>query len=175
MRLWNSSVMYAPRTPDYYALPDTEHCIFRLMHKYADGQAWNLYWLSQPQTDMIPLHRQDWRAHYQSFSGVETRAFYEALDTPVLNHMTLATIMSRPPREALRLLRQAKLENTQFYHMQGGETWRSLMLGRLFLAERLGVAQAPAERSGDVVVADFILHRYARLGSHEYKQLKRPA
>ena len=39
MRLWNGIVMYAPRTPDYYALPDMEHCIFRLMHKYGDTQA----------------------------------------------------------------------------------------------------------------------------------------
>ncbi|MDP5238398.1 hypothetical protein Q9Q94_02600 [Uliginosibacterium sp. 31-16] len=175
MRLWNGIVMYAPRSPDYYALPDTEHCIFRLMHKYGDAQAWNLYWLSQPQTDLIPLHRNDWHSHYQSFSGAQTRAFYEALDTAVVNRMTLASIMSGPPREAIRLLREARLERTRFYAMMGGEEWRSLMLGRLFLAERLNVTRPPKEETGDVVVADFILHRYARLGSHDYKHIKRPA
>jgi hypothetical protein len=175
MRLWNSIVMYAPRAPDYYALPDTEHCIFRLMHKYGDTQAWNLYWLSQPQTDLIPLHRADWHKHYQSFTGAQTRAFYEALDTPVLNQMTLATIMIRQPREAIRLLLVAHLENTKLYKMLGGEEWRSLMLGRLFLAERLNATRPPQAEEGQVVVADFILHRYARLGSHEYKHTKRPA
>ncbi|MBS1210717.1 MAG: hypothetical protein H6R19_3115 [Proteobacteria bacterium] len=175
MRLWNGIVMYAPRSPDYYALPEPEQCIFRLMHQYADSQAWNLYWLSQPQTDLIPLHRQDWRNHYKSFTGVQTRAFYEALDTPVLNQMTLGHIMSCKPREAIRLLISAHLENTRFYQMVGGEKWRELMLGRLFLAERLNITRQPKEETGEVVVADFILHRYARLGSHEYKQVKRPA
>ena len=175
MRLWNGIVMYAPRTPDYYALPDMEHCIFRLMHKYGDAQAWNLYWLSHPQTDLIPLHRNDWHDHFESFSGEETRAFYEALETPVLNRMTLASIVARPPREAIRLLAAADLAKTRFYQLMGGEAWRSTMLGRLFLAERVGTVGGSREESGEVVVADFILHRYARLGSHEYKHTKRPA
>lgn len=175
MRLWNDIVMYAPCTPDYYALPDMEHCIFRLMHKFGDAQAWNLYWLSQPQTDLIPLHRPDWRAHYQSLSGPQTRAFYEALETAVLNRMTLASIMSQPPREAIRLLHAAHLENTRFYHLFGGEAWRNTMLGRLFLTERLSTKGAQGDDRGEVVIADFILHRYARQGSHDYKHVKQPA
>jgi hypothetical protein len=175
MRLWNGTVMYAPRTPDYYALPEMDHCIFRVMHKFADVQAWNLYWLSQPQTDLIPLHKTDWHEHYQSFSAPQTRAFYEALDRPVLNKMPLASIVTRPPREAMRLLARADLASIRFYALMGGEAWREIMLGRLFLAERLDAIKPGKSSRGDVVVADFILHRYARLGSHDYKQVKRPA
>jgi hypothetical protein len=176
MKLWNGTVMYAPRTPDYYALPDMEHCIFRVMHKYNDAQAWNLYWLSQPQTDLIPLNRDNWREYYQSFNGIQTRAFYQALETRVLNQMTLANIMACPPREAIRLLGRAHLSRTVFYDMIGGEAWREQMLGRLFLSERLSTMQPTRESGhGEVVHADFILHRYVRQGSHEYKQVKRPA
>lgn len=175
MKFWNGSVMYAPRSPEYYAIPGTEHCIFRLMAKYQDTLAWNLYWLTKPQTDLIPLHADTWHQYYESFSGEETRAFYDALETPVLNRMTLATIMAQPAREAMRLLARARLENTRFYHLAGGEAWRATLLGRLFLAERLGDTHGEQERGGEVVLADFILHRYARLGSSEYKQLRRPA
>jgi len=175
MRLWNGIVMYAPRTPDYYALPDMEHCIFRLMHKYGDTQAWNLYWLSHPQTDLIPLHRNDWHAYFASFSGDETRAFYEALETPVLNRMKLSAIMARPPREAIRLLTGADLAKTRFYHLMGGEAWRATLLGRLFLAERVGSLNNSPATTGEIVTADFILHRYARPGNHGYKHIKQPA
>lgn len=176
MKFWNGSVMYAPRSPEYYAIPGTEHCIFRLMYKYQDTIAWNLYWLTKPQTDLIPVHSEHWHQYYESFSGEETRSFYDALDTLVLNRMTLATIMAQPAREAMRLLAMAKLERTRFYHLAGGEAWRSTMLGRLFLAERLSDTHSEQDKGGgDVVVADFILHRYARLGSKDYKQIKRPA
>lgn len=176
MKFWNGTVMFAPRSPDYYAIPGTEHCIFRLMYKYQDTLAWNLYWLTKPQTDLIPIHPNDWHQYYESFSGEETRAFYDALDTVVLNHMTLATIMAQPARKALRLLAAARLERTRFYHLAGGEAWRSTLLGRLFLAERLSDTHGSDQgNGGEVVVADFILLRYARLGSKEYKQLKRPA
>ncbi|MEN3110474.1 hypothetical protein ACFONG_09860 [Uliginosibacterium paludis] len=175
MKYWNGSIMYAPRSPDYYAIPGTGHCIFRLMHKYEDGIAWNLYWLSKPQTDLIPVHPDDWHRHYEAFSAEETRAFYDALDVRVLNQMTLATIMSQPPREARRLLKRARLERTRFYHMAGGELWRATMLGRLFLAERLVDTKREAGTGGNVVVADFILQRYAVAGSSEYKQIRRPA
>ncbi|MDO6386089.1 MULTISPECIES: hypothetical protein [unclassified Uliginosibacterium] len=175
MKFWNGSLMYAPRSPEYYAIPGTEHCIFRLMYKYQDAVAWNLYWLTKPQTDLIPLHPQDWHRYYESFSGQETRAFYDALDTVVLNSMTLATIMARPPREAIRLLRGAHLERTRFYQLAGGEAWRSTLLGRLFLAERLSDSHNSSGNAGNVVLADFILHRYTRPGSTEYKQIRRPA
>jgi len=176
MRLWNGTVMYAPRTPDYYALPDMEHCIFRVMQKYLDVQAWNLYWLSQPQTDLIPLNRDNWRDYYHSFNGIQTRAFYQALETRVLNQMTLANIMSQPALKAIRLLDKANLDQTLFYDMVGGEGWREMMLGRLFLSERLNSMKLSSEPlRGEVLHTDFILHRYVRQGSHEYKQVKRPA
>lgn len=175
MKYWNGSIMYAPRSPDYYTIPGTEHCIFRLMQKYQDTIAWNLYWLTKPQTDLIPVHADDWHQFYESFSAEETRAFYDALDTCVINQMTLATIMSQPPHEAMRLLGIAKLEATRFYHLAGGEHWRATMMGRLFLAERLGDTHSEPGRGGNVVVADFVLQRYTLPGSSEYKQIKRPA
>jgi hypothetical protein len=175
MRLWNGTVMYAPRTPDYYALPGVEQCVFRVMQKFEDAQAWNLYWLSHPETDLIPVRAESWRDHYHPLNNKQTRAFYEALETPVLNKMTLSSIITRAPRDAMRLLARADLAKTRLYELMGGETWREMMLGRLFLAERLDSPKAKSRATGDVVVADFILHRYARLGSHHYKQIKRPA
>ncbi len=175
MKYWNGSIMYAPRSPDYDAIPGTGHCIFRLMHKYEDCIAWNLYWLSKPQTDLIPAHPEDWFRHYEAFSAEETRAFYDALEVRVLNEMTLATIVSQPPREARRLLGRASLEKTRFYHFAGGEAWRATMMGRLFLAERLIDTKRETGASGNVVVADCVLQRYTVAGSSEYKQIRRPA
>lgn len=176
MRFWNGIVMYAPRTPDYYALPGTGQCIFRLMHKYQDTIAWNLYWLSKPQTDLIPDDREHWQRYHQPYDGRETRAFYDALETTVLNRMTLGSILSQPPREAIRLLRRADLAHCSFYLIAGGEAWRETLIGRLFLAARLADNRERREvADGVVVVADFIQHRYAPLGSSEYKQRKRPA
>jgi hypothetical protein len=137
MRLWNGMILYAPRTPEYYAIPGYSHCMFRVMQKHGDVQAWNLFWLTRPGIDLIPLKQDNWRTCFTPFTEDEVRAFYAALDTSVINKLPLSHIMAQPPREALRLLKQAKLENTDFYHLAGGEQWRETMLGRLFLAERL--------------------------------------
>lgn len=137
MRFWNGIVMYAPQPPDFYSIPAQDQCIFRLLQQQGDTQAWNLYWLSQPQTDLIPLHRMDWRRHYKAFSAAQTQAFYAALDSVVLNGLTLATVVAQPPRDALRLITRAHLERTPFYVLADGEVWRQVMLGRLFLAERI--------------------------------------
>lgn len=153
MRFWNGIVMYAPQTPDHYAIPGARHCVFRLMHRHGDVQAWNLYWLTKPGIDMIPLSDQNWYEHYSPFNTEETQAFYEALDTPVFQHLTLASIVAQAPREALRLLRQARLEKTRFYQIFGGEQWRETLLGRLFLAERL--AGPTHARDHDADVLDF--------------------
>lgn len=172
MRFWNGVVMYSPRTPDYYAIPGSDHCVFRLMHKHGDVQAWNLYWLTKPGIDMVPIYANEWHRYYQPFTGEETRAFYEALDTPILNHLTLATIVAQPPREAIRLLRRATLENTRFYHYMGGEEWRETMLGRLFLAERLAAPEGREKLEAHVV--DFSQEQVRR-GKTSYPQAKMPA
>lgn len=174
MKFWNGSIMYAPRSPEFYSIPGTEHCIFRLMYKYQDTVAWNLYWLSKPQTDQIPAHPHDWHRYYESFSPEETRAFYDALETSVFNRMTLGSIMSQPPREAMRLLRLARLGETRFYHLAGGEAWRALLLGRLFLAERLGDTQRVRGEGGKVVHVDFVLRRMAPQES-DTPDIRRPA
>lgn len=151
MRFWHGVVMYAPQTPDFYAIPGVENCVFRLMQRHGDVQAWNLYWLSKPGIDMIPICREVWDQHYRPFDGEETRAFYEALDTPVFQHLTLATIVAQPPCEAIRLLRHAHLERTRFYQLFGGEEWRETLLGRLFLAERLSGPASIQARDADVL------------------------
>lgn len=173
MRFWNGVVMYAPRTPDYYAIPGTGHCVFRLIHKHGDVQAWNLYWLTKPAIDLIPAHPEHWHAYYQPFSGDETRAFYEALDTAVFNHLTLATIVAQPPREAIRLLRLARLERTRFYALAGGEVWRETLLGRLFLAERLAEPRRRQDRNADVL--DFSRDQMRRDAARADTPTKRPA
>lgn len=137
MRFWNGIVMYAPQPPDFYAIPAQDQCIFRLFQQHGDTQAWNLYWLTQPQTDLIPLHPTAWRRYYKAFSTAQTKAFYAALDSVVLNGLTLATVVAQPPRDALRLVSRARLERTRFYALADGEAWRQVMLGRLFLAERI--------------------------------------
>lgn len=172
MRFWNGVVMYAPRTPDYYAIPGADHCVFRLIQKHGDVQAWNLYWLTKPSIDLIPVYRENWHEYYMPFSGDETRAFYEALDKAVYNHLTLATIVAQPPQEAIRLLRKAHLERTKFYHLAGGEDWRETMLGRLFLAERLAEPRTRQDRNAEVV--DFRSAQLARSGN-DLRQTKRPA
>jgi len=172
MRFWNGVVMYSPRTPDYYAIPGTDHCVFRLMHKHGDVQAWNLYWLTKPGIDLVPIYADSWHDYYHPFTGEETRSFYEALDTPVLNNLTLATIVAQPPREAIRLLSMAQLENTRFYQYSGGEQWRATMLGRLFLAERLAGPEVTRPQEADVV--DFGKESLRR-GRGTYPQTKRPA
>jgi len=172
MRFWNGVVMYAPRTPDYYAIPGSNHCVFRLMHKHGDVQAWNLYWLTKPTVDLVPMYRENWHEYYRSFNGEETRAFYEALDTAVLNHLTLATLMAQPPREAIRLLQRARLERTHFYHLAGQEYWRETMHGRLFLAERL--SQPRAQNNCQGAVLDFGVEQLRRAGS-TLQITKRPA
>lgn len=144
--------MYAPLPPAHYAIPGTQHCIFRLMQQQGDTQAWNLYWLTQPGTDHMLNAQPTWYHHYQSLSGEQTEAFYEALDTVVLNRLTLSTLVSRPPREAMRLLEQADLARCRFYHLFGGEQWRLTLLGRLFLAARRdGGTPAPRVRDAEVV------------------------
>ncbi|MDQ8022593.1 MAG: hypothetical protein REI94_12200 [Moraxellaceae bacterium] len=156
MQHWNGVIMYAPHTPDRYAIPGMTHCIFRLMHQHGDTQAWNLYWLSKPQTDSLLAHRNNWFRHYDSLSPEQTEAFYEALDAVVLNTMTLATVVAQPPREAMRLLERARLDRTRFYTMAGGEAWRTLMMGRLFTAARnSGDSRAMPGRNADVVTLDF--------------------
>lgn len=151
MRFWNGVIMYAPRTPDCYAIPGAEQCVFRLMHKHGDVQAWNLYWLSKPGVDLVPDQPESWHEVYAPFSMDEVRAFYDALDANVLNHLSLATIVAQPPREAMRLLRQANLQKTRFYQMFGGEQWRETMLGRLFLADRLNEARRQATQVAEVI------------------------
>lgn len=174
MRFWNGVVMYAPKPPDYYAIPALEQCIFRLMQHHGDTQAWNLYWLTQPQTDLIPLHRNDWHRYYDSFNVEQTRAFYDALDTVVYNHLTLATLVAQPPREAMRLVRLAHLERTRFYHLVGGEAWRTLILGRLFLADRISELRTAKDMPCEVI--DLHRERTMRGGSSGHgTPTKRPA
>lgn len=157
MSLWNGTVMHAPMTPEYYTLPGARRCVFRVMQECGDTHAWNLYWLSKPETDLLLTRRDTWFQFYQSLSQDETEAFYEALDTEVIQRLTLASVVSRPPREAIPLLRAARLEKTRFYDMNGGERWRQTMLGRLFLAARLHDLgkDMPAEHEADVVWIDF--------------------
>lgn len=173
MRFWNGIVMYAPKSPEFYAIPTAGLCIFRLMHMHGDTQAWNLYWLTTPQTDQIPLHREEWHRYYESFSVAQTKAFYEALDTVVYNRLTLATLVSQAPREARRLIARARLDRTRFYALSGGEDWRQIMLGRLFLAERSSEGRAAGALAGEVTVVDFATR--SRSLPHHAAPARRPA
>lgn len=164
MQFWNGVAMYAPLPPEHYAIPGTQHCIFRLMQQQGDTQAWNLYWLSHPATDYMLSARSSWFHHYQSLTSEQTEAFYAALDTVVFNRLTLATLVSQPPREAIRLLERAHLERCRFYTLFGGERWRQAMLGRLFLAARRNrePAAPPPARDADVVWLDAFARHYPR-------------
>ncbi|GAB4063106.1 hypothetical protein GCM10028811_34870 [Uliginosibacterium sediminicola] len=156
MVLWNGCPMYAPLTPEYYAIPGTQRCVFRIMQERGDTQAWNLYWLSKPETDCLLLRHDEWFQHYQSLSPDQTLAFYEALDTEVINRLSLASVVALPPRQAIPLLAAARLERTRFYALFGGEVWRHTMLGRLFLAARLEDSHSSKpETAADIVWIDF--------------------
>ena len=161
MTTWHGITMYAPLTPEHYAIPGAQRCVFRIMQEHGDTQAWNLYWLSKPETDCLLMQRDGWFQHYHSFSERQTRAFYAALDTEVINRLTLASVVALPPREAIPLLQVAQLDKTDFYTLYagegGGEGWRQVMLGRLFVAARVvdnrQLATDPAK--ADVVWIDF--------------------
>lgn len=151
--------MYAPHTPERYAIPGASHCIFRLMQGQGDAQAWNLYWLSRADTDFMLSHSSSWFQHFRSLSPEQTEAFYAALDTPVVGRLTLATVVSQPPFEAMRLLRSAQLERCAYFDLADGELWRQTMLGRLFLAQRQhSAAPAASAQDADVIWIDFVRH-----------------
>ncbi|HEX5126433.1 MAG TPA: hypothetical protein VFW00_06810 [Rhodocyclaceae bacterium] len=160
MQLWNGVVMYAPQAPEHYAIPGAENCIFRLMQTQGDTQAWNLYWLTQPDADFMISHRSTWFRYYKSLDSAQTEAFYKALDTVVVSRLTLATVVSQAPREAMRLLARAHLERTDFYHLYGGEEWRRTMLGRLFVATRRNESAVPQTCNAEIVWIDFLANRY---------------
>ena len=155
--------MYAPLAPEHYIIPDATHCIFRLMQSQGDAQAWNLYWISHPCTDAMIEDKSNWFHRYRSLSAEETEAFYLALDTVVLGRLTLATIVSHEPMEARRLLGEAHLARTAFYHLFGGEAWRQTMLGRLFLATRRSNESAfTPTRDAEVIWIDFVRRNVPR-------------
>ena len=169
MSQWNGTVMYAPLTPEHYAIPGATHCVFRVMQESGDTHAWNLYWLSRPDTDLLLTRRLNWFHHFRSLSTDETEAFYEALDTEVCARLTLAALVALPAREALALLPRARLERTRFYSMAGAERWRQTMLGRLFLAARLEEPEhtMPAEHNASIVWIDFhTRHPTLKNGTH---------
>lgn len=153
--------MYAPLTPEHYTIPGAQRCVFRIMQEHGDTQAWNLYWLSRPETDYLLMRREGWFRHYRSFTEQQTRAFYAALDTQVINRLTLASVVALPPREAIPLLQAAELDKTDFYTLYdqegGGESWRQTMLGRLFTAARVGDDRhlAHGSAAADVIWIDF--------------------
>ncbi|MFT3735676.1 MAG: hypothetical protein QM776_11730 [Rhodocyclaceae bacterium] len=156
MVLWNGIPMYAPLTPEYYAIPGAQRCVFRIMQDQGDTQAWNLYWLSKPETDNLLVRKDEWFNYYHSLSETQTEAFYEALDTEVSQRLTLASVVALAPREAIHLLANAQLQKTRFYHLFGGEAWRQTMMGRLFLAARLERDHLPPPtEQADVVWIDF--------------------
>ena len=157
MTTWHGITMYAPLTPEHYAIPGTQRCVFRIMQEHGDTQAWNLYWLSKPETDHLLLQREGWFHHYHSFNEQQTLAFYAALDTEVINRLTLASVLALPAREAMSLLQAAQLEKTRFYDMFGGEAWRQTMLGRLFVAARIADDKhlAADAADADIVWIDF--------------------
>ncbi|MEC5385570.1 hypothetical protein VVD49_07530 [Uliginosibacterium sp. H3] len=159
MTTWNGIAMYAPQTPEHYLIPGAQRCVFRIMQEHGDTQAWNLYWLSKPETDHLLTQRDGWFQHYHSFNERQTRAFYAALDTQVYNRLTLAAVVALPPREAIPLLQAAQLDKTEFYALYdgegGGEAWRQVMLGRLFVAARSADERQHAENPADVVWIDF--------------------
>jgi hypothetical protein len=160
MTTWHGITMYAPLTPEHYAIPGAKRCVFRIMQEHGDTQAWNLYWLSKPETDCLLMKHEGWFQHYHSFSERQTRAFYASLDTQVINRLTLAAIMALPACEAIPLLQAAQLEKTDFYTLYdgegGGERWRQIMLGRLFVAARVADdRQATDTVDADVVWIDF--------------------
>ena len=160
MTTWHGITMYAPLTPEHYAIPGTQRCVFRIMQEHGDTQAWNLYWLSKPETDCLLAERDAWFQHYHSFNEQQTRAFYAALDTEVINRLTLASVVALPPREAMALLRVAQLEKTDFYALAGGdgggEAWRQTMLGRLFVASRRATDLHAAEGEHETPKADVV-------------------
>lgn len=160
MTIWHGITMYAPLTPEHYAIPGAQRCVFRIMQEHGDTQAWNLYWLSKPETDCLLTQHEGWFHHYHSFNEQQTRAFYAALDTEVINRLTLSSVVALPPREAIPLLQAAQLEKTAFYAMlgeSGGERWRQTMLGRLFGAARQTDNRHLAQDAAgaDVVWIDF--------------------
>jgi hypothetical protein len=160
MTTWHGITMYAPLTPEHYAIPGAKRCVFRIMQEHGDTQAWNLYWLSKPETDYLLMEHEGWFHHYHSFNERQTRAFYAALDTQVINRLTLAAVVALPARQAIPLLQAAQLAKTEFYDLYegegGGEGWRQVMLGRLFVAARVADDKHPAhEADADVVWIDF--------------------
>jgi hypothetical protein len=164
MTTWYGITMYAPLTPEHYAIPGTQRCVFRIMQEHGDTQAWNLYWLSKPETDRLLMQGDSWFHHYHSFNEAQTLAFYAALDTEVINRLTLASVVALPPREALPLLQAAQLEKTAFYKLWegegGGEGWRQTMLGRLFVAARVTddlhlATESASDTNAEVVWIDF--------------------
>lgn len=170
MVLWNGIPMYAPLTPEYYAIPGAQRCVFRIMQDQGDTQAWNLYWLTKPETDCLLIRREDWFNHYHSFSEAQTEAFYEALDTEVSHRLTLASVVALPAREAIPLMASARLDKTRFHDLFGGETWRQTMLGRLFLAARLERDHLPApETAAQVVWIDFHTRHHGLLNGTQHR------
>ncbi|HSD39881.1 MAG TPA: hypothetical protein VLC92_20420 [Rhodocyclaceae bacterium] len=157
MTTWHGITMYAPLTPEHYIIPGTQHCVLRVMQEHGDTQAWNLYWLSKPETDRLLMQREGWFRDHRSVNEDQTRAFYAALDTQVFNRLTLAAIVALPPRKAIPLLQVAQLDKTEFYALCGGEAWRQVMLGRLFVAARIADDRqfATAPTNADVVWIDF--------------------
>jgi hypothetical protein len=91
----------------------------------------------------------------------------------VFNHLTLATIVAQPPKEAIRLLQQAHLERTRFYQLAGKEAWRETLLGRLFLAERLAEPRRRQDCNADVL--DFSRAQIRRDAARADMRTKRPA
>jgi len=160
MVMWNGIPMYAPLTPEHYAISETQRCVFRIMQAHGDTHAWNLYWLSKPESDFLITRRDNWFNFYHSMDPEQTEAFYIALDTEVINRLTLASVVALPPREAIPLIRAANLQRTRFYELFGGEAWRTTMLGRLFLAARLdsGEQSIDTEHHAEVVWIDFHNH-----------------
>ena len=177
MTTWHGITMYAPHTPEHYAIQGARRCVFRIMQEHGDTQAWNLYWLSKPETDHLLSSHESWFHHYHSFSEQQTRAFYAALDTEVINRLTLASVVALPPREAIPLLQVAQLDKTNFYALYegegGGEGWRQIMLGRLFVAARTADNKHLVEDSADadVIWIDFhTLHPTLKNGTRHCRR-----
>ena len=55
---------YAPHPLEAYFLAGVPKCPFRTMHDTGNIAAWNLYWMSDPQVDMLP-GMTDWYGRFE--------------------------------------------------------------------------------------------------------------
>ena len=141
---------YSPLPIDEYKIAVIPSCEVRTVDALDEPDrtsVWNLYWLSVPELDALPIYRKslDWHRHYQPVDDACAAVISDAM---LDEH--LGRILRLHPTRFLLAFQIDNHKQYETYDLLGGQAWVDTVLSRAAQAARRMASEVPALQHSNI-------------------------